>query len=304
MTILDYYLEKQKDVNWYNCYQSVADKNKGKLFSFIDTNFRKLDSFFTQLEAFVPKDGKKRSDWDTMDCGQEADKHRVVKLKNAGFINLDSGSYYITPKGKEALRIFYDKNLSDREKWILLLMLLSNYKTDKRNFDLIRTVVGLSETLSIYGISRIDLMTLLKNSCNITDKTALFKTDIFWLMTFFTDADFIKLYLASSKEEKNKLQEYVIKCSENKESKDCIAHKFVSSGVYQVNTFHNDINICLCVLVVIALQDKNWDAFLKLISDFYYTVRLDKMLTFISTNKDLYDSIYKDSYLTIFKEIK
>lgn len=304
MTILEYYLEKQKDVSWYTRYQSIADKNKGKLFDFIGTNFRKLDSFFTQLDAFVPKDGKKRSEWDTMDCGQEADKHRVVNLKNAGFIIFKSERYFITAKGKEALRIFHDSSLTDREKWILLLMLLSDYRTDKREFDLIRTVIGLSETLSIFGVSRVDLMKMLKNASNVTDKNALFKTDIFWLMTFYTDGDFINLYLHSTKESRNELKDWVIKCSTNKKSTDCIAKKYVNSGVYQANTFHNDINICLCVLIITALQDKNWNAFLKIVGDFYHTVSFEKMSNFISINQELYDNIYKDSYLRLFKEIK
>ena len=118
-----------------------------------------------------------------MNSGQEEDKHRVVNLKNAGFITITDGRYFITEKGKEALRIYDETKLTEREKWILNLMLIIDYKTEKRNFDLIKSVLGLAESLSNFGLKRIELIQMLSKKCQVETKTELFNEDIFWLIS-------------------------------------------------------------------------------------------------------------------------
>lgn len=304
MTILQYYLEKQKDPIWYKNYQSISDKCNGKLFDFIDTNFRKILSFFSQLDAFKSKDGKKRSEWSTMDCGQEEDKHRVVNLQNAGLITFDGERYFITKKGKEVLRINENDELNDNEKWLLMFMLLSDYRTEKRDLDLIKTVIDLAETLSKYGIDRTKLMTELRNACYVDKKLQLFEKDVFWLITFYTDEEFIKKYIVSTQKEKTELSDWIIACSRDKKSTDCIAHKFVSSGAYSATTFKDDINLSLCVLVVTALQDKTWNAFLDIICKIYLTAHVEKIKNFMAYNQAIYDEIYQNTYMKIFGKIK
>lgn len=43
--ILDYYLRKNEDPEWVTKYSSLAKENDGKIFEYVNTNFRKLDSF-------------------------------------------------------------------------------------------------------------------------------------------------------------------------------------------------------------------------------------------------------------------
>lgn len=295
MKILDYYVTKQADDSWYKEFQSISDKCSGKLYDFIDTNFRKLSSFFSQLDAFRTKDGLKRSQWSTMDCGQEEDKHRVVNLKNAGLITFDGERYHITAKGNEVLRLNDIDGLTDREKWVLLLMLLVDYKTDKSKMVIIKTAINLAEVLSKFGIDRTTLMGMLRKASGITKKDILFQNDIFWLLTFYKDDKFISLYISSTESEKKELYDYVNNCSKNKKSKDCIAHKFVNSGAYSATTFNDDINITLCILVLAAIKDKNWDGFINLICK-YYSIREDKIKGFMAPQLDLYNDIYDHSF--------
>lgn len=302
MTILEYYIEKQKDSNWYKNFQSIGDKYHGKTFDFINTNFRKLNSFCSQLDIFRIQDGKKRDEWSTMDCGQETDKHRIVNLKNAGLITCNNNRYYITDKGHEILRINDSEELNDREKWLLVLMLLSDYKTDKRDMDVIYTAINLAETLSSHGVRRQDLITLLSSARSVADKNELFKNDVFWLITFYTDKDFVDLYLQSSDDEKKKLYMHVIVCSRNKDSKDCIAHKFVSSGAYSARTFNEDINVLLCVLVIAALEGDSWGPFLKLITRLYVSTNSNNIINFMNDKKTMYDEVYKNTYLKLFNK--
>ncbi|WP_443738835.1 hypothetical protein [Treponema sp.] len=302
MTILQYYIEKQKNTSWYKNFQSIGESAHGKLFTFINTNFRTLSSFLEQLNRFRSKDGLRRIDWGTMDCGQEEDKHRVVNLKNADFISFDGDRYHITEKGHEALRIYDSNELTKREKWILLLMLIINYKTEKRDFDLIKAVLGLSESLSVFRIKRIELIQKLSKSCHILTKNELFESDIFWLITFYTENEFLKIFINSTEEEKNELKKYLIKCSTDKKSKDCLAHKYVSSGAYSVKSFGEDINISLCVLVIAALQDKTWEAFLSIICKFYPSANHGKILDFMAKNRSIYDEVYKNTFAIFYKE--
>lgn len=295
MKILDYYVTKQADDSWYKEFQSISDKCSGKLYDFIDTNFRKLSSFFSQLDAFRTKDGLKRSQWSTMDCGQEEDKHRVVNLKNAGLITFDGERYHITAKGNEVLRLNDIDGLTDREKWVLLLMLLVDYKTDKSKMVIIKTAINLAEVLSKFGIDRTTLMGMLRKASGITKKDILFQNDIFWLLTFYKDDKFISLYISSTESEKKELYDYVNNCSKNKKSKDCIAHKFVNSGAYSATTFNDDINITLCILVLAAIKDKNWDGFINLICK-YYSIREDKIKGFMAPQLDLYNDIYDHTF--------
>lgn len=237
-----------------------------------------------------------------MNSGQEEDKHRVVNLKNAGFITITDGRYFITEKGKEALRIYDETKLTEREKWILNLMLIIDYKTEKRNFDLIKSVLGLAESLSNFGLKRIELIQMLSKKCQVETKTELFNEDIFWLISFYTESKFIKLFIDSDETEKNELKKYLIQCSEDKKSKDCLAHKFVSSGAYSVRSFCEDINISLCILVISALQDKTWEAFLKIVCKFYSSTSYGKIFDFMSGKRDIYDKIYEKSFGIFYKE--
>ena len=292
MTILEYYIEKQKDKAWYTDFQSISEKSHGKLFSFINTNFRTFLSFLDHLNKFRAMDGVKRSDWGTMNSGQETDKHRIARFRNAGFIKSEDDVYIITEKGKEVLRIYDNAELTEREKWILLLMLILDYSTEKRDFDLIKSVLSFAEALTTHGIKRADLIQKLSKACYINSKKELFETDIFWLMTFYSDSDFVSLFIQSNEEGKRELKNYLEKEADIKESKDCLAHKFISGGVYSVPSFNEDINISLCVLVIAGLQGEKWEYFLQLISKFYPSLNFSRILEFMSANRNLYDEVY------------
>lgn len=297
MAIADYYKTQQANPSWVNKFQSTAKDQCGKLFTCLNVNFRNLTSFFNQLEAFKSKDGLRREDWNSFqDNGQEKDKHRVVNLKNAGLIKIINDRYYVTDKGKEVLRISTDKSLNDRERWLLLLMLVLDYHTDERQFDLIKSVAELDHALKIQGLKTKDFLLLLKNSLHINEKSRLFSSDVFWLITFAKDTDFAKIYLSASDKEKQELYDYVAFCSRNKKSADLIAHKFVSGGAYSVSTFNDDINMIFSILILLSLQDTNWDNYINIISKCYSVCNASKIKTFISSNSKVYQDAFDNSF--------
>jgi hypothetical protein len=69
----------------------------------VNTNYRHLVSFLTQLELFKNNNGRERSEWKTMKgSGQEKDKHRVINLINVGFLKFETECYLFTNKGYTA----------------------------------------------------------------------------------------------------------------------------------------------------------------------------------------------------------
>lgn len=302
MSILDYYKKQQNNRDWVEKFQSTAKDKCGKLFSCLNVNFRNLISFFNQLNAFKSKDGLRREDWNSyQDNGQEKDKHRVVNLKNAGLIKYENGRYYITPKGKEVLKINENETLTDREKWLLLLMLVSDYSTEDRKFDLIMSVLELDNCLKEQGLTTSEFLGILKESLTITEKEKLFKSDVFWLISFAQDDSFVGSYINSTKKEKQELFDYVLLCSKNKKSTDLIAHKFVSGGAYSVSTFNDDINMIFSFLILLSLEDVNWDNYINIICNCYYTCSEQKIKSFMQENQTIYNAAYDNSFLLINK---
>lgn len=302
MKLIDYYKNNQANKTWVDKFQSTGKNNCGKLFSCLNVNFRNLTSFFIQLEAFKPKDGLRRDDWNSYkDNGQEKDKHRIVNLKNAGLIRIDGDRYYITDKGYEVLRISNDSELSDKEKWVILLMLIIDYNTEERKHDLIKSVLELDISLKKNGLETDKFLAMLKKSLYIDKKDRLFQSDVFWLITFAKDDQFDKIYLNSTKNERQELFDYVLLVSQDKQSNDLIAHKFVSGGAYSVSTFNDDINMVFSILILISLRDVNWDNYINIICKCYPTCDAERIKNFISNNSLIYQKSYDQSFGQINK---
>lgn len=163
MTILEYYLNKQKDFSWRNKFQSTSNSQAGKTFPYINTNFRGITAFFNQLASFESKDGIRRSDWgDYQATGQEKDKHRVINLINAGFLTQNYDIYRITDRGKAVLALWRSTNIAEYEKWPLLLLLLLEYKTEPRGLDVLYAVMKFYSAMKDVGIPADTLLRYLK----------------------------------------------------------------------------------------------------------------------------------------------
>lgn len=296
MTILEYYKEKQKDPSWVIEYQSTAQDKHGKIFNCLNVNFRSLKSYYVQTDAFKSKNGLKRSEWNNyQSTGQEKDKQRIQPLKNAKIIVSSDDMFFITKKGKLILDINGNYVLSDKEKWLIMYMLILDFEFDDRDFDILRSVIELAHNLEKISINTTDLLLMLKNSINLTNKFDLFDKDIFWLISFANDLDFIRLYNNSSPEEKKDLYNWIEFCSSNENTCDCIAHKYISGGAYSGPMFNEDVNIILCSLVLLSLQDDNYFNFVKIMSRVYHEVDYNKIVEIIKKNEEIFNESYSNS---------
>ena len=296
MTIIECYIEKQNDSAWVNEYQSTAQDKHGKNFNCLNVNFRSLRSYYVQIGAFKSKDGLKRSEWnDYQETGQEKDKQRIQPLKNAKLLISLEDRYFITNKGKLIIDIKENDSLNDKEKWLIIYMLLLDYEFDGKDMDILKSVVNIAHNLEKVNINTTDLLRLLKNATNITDKYAFFRTDIFWLISFSYDYEFINLYANSALEEKEKLYDWVSNCSRDKNTTDCIAHKFIGGGAYTGSMFNEDINIIFCTLILLTLQDRNYLNFIKIMSRIYPSINYDKITDIVKKNETIFNESYNKS---------
>ena len=245
MTILDYYLNMQQNKNWVNKFVSTSSNQSGKIFSYVNTNFRGVYSFFEQVLKFNKKNALPRSEWnDKQNKGQEKDKHRVINLIRAGFFEFEQTdlSYIITPKGQTILDI-KDEKLNKEEIWLLLYLLLIDYKNEENNFDILNSTKKLFIDLEGYGYSREKIINLIREGIKSKDKKELFMKDIFWLITFQKDDNFLDCFSKSKSEDITSLKWHVIKDNEMNNEDDCIVHKFINGGVYTVSTFKDDLKV-------------------------------------------------------------
>ena len=299
MTILEYYIKQQSIDIWYEKFISSSNKQSGKSFSYVNTNYRNLLSFLIQFDRFRSKVGIERKDWnDKLPGGQELDKHRISNLILSGFIRKEDTYYYYTPKGVAALDLI-DKNYGDSIKWILLYLLLLDYKSENRNCDIIHTTKDLFSKLQSIGYTNECILNSLRKIIKVTDKIKLFNEDIFWLISFVNDEDFIKMYKNSSEQEKNDLKDFVINRSKDEHSTDLIAHKYTPGGIYSGIMFREDVKVFYYTYKIIGILSEPFDSFINEIikvycEDFCSENDADIIKEFISSHKSIYIKVKQE----------
>lgn len=197
MRIKELYIEKQKDNNWYENFSSTKKGSDGKFFSFFDTNFRKIESYYSQLKKAENILGKERKNWDISGKnGHERDKQRIVKLRKAGLIKLDhNGLYFYTEKAYEVIKIYEDENLNQKEKWILMLLLILDFSFNEKEspifkvleltYNLRKSDLKLKKNSNIFDV--FELVEIFKKYLKIDNKDELFTRIPFWFITFYKD---------------------------------------------------------------------------------------------------------------------
>lgn len=298
MTILEYYIKQQENALWVKKFQSTSNEQSGKTFSYVNTNFRKLSSFFKQLEEFEVNDGKSRENWRIQHSHkQEVDKHRVVNLRNSKLIEFDGNKYNFTSIGYTLLDL-NKTNLDENSKWILLLMLILDYGTDERDLDIIETCNDVVTKLTSHNIEHNSLLSLIKDGINTETLDELFRTPIFWLLTFYKDKKFIEEYLKSTDVEKNKLSSYLIQEHNKKASKDCLAHKFINSGAYNITTFKEDLKVLYVVSKTLVKDNNDFESYKGNIISSYREIvsinqrQFNEIEDFIKSNKSIFKYVY------------
>ena len=159
-TVLDYYLEQNKNPNYVEEYQSTSDKKSGKIFWHINVNFRSIFSFIDTFSKFVKYDAKDRKEWDVYSNNEQKAKHWTVRMQQSKLFQKDkkTSTYKLTAKGEafaDFISMVNDSKFyfSDSEKWIIIYnFIINSYFNLKPNY-ILKKSVDIYNELIITGFS-------------------------------------------------------------------------------------------------------------------------------------------------------
>lgn len=295
MNILEFYLEQQKYPEWYKKFQSMAKDKSGKIFSYSSTTYRYMHNFIADVEKFYRLNGVPMDQWPTYEDGQKEDKQRTLPLSLANFVFRKEDRYFFTGAGYTCMDII-NLEKTDNEEWLLLFLLLLDYRSEWRNNDIILTSKEYIKYLLNCGISENDILDQLSDLQLIDNIEEIMKTDIFWLITFAKDKQFIEKYISSSEEEKSMLHTYVINEQKNKRSKDCIGHKFVAGGQMLPGQF---VEECKTLYVAYRISKKKYETLDEMLEELFKIYDEISVVSDYSKIKDFIEghlSIYEDIF--------
>ena len=302
MNIFDYYVEKNKDSNWVDLYRSTANKNNGKTFLYINTNYRSIYAFIDIFEKFYKYNNLERDQWKiNANHGQEEAKQWVVNMAHSKLFKKDGNHYSLTAKG-EAFNEFVNADFDETSQWPILYMFLNNaYFGLKPNY-INKTCSSVLSALTETGYSYDEILAAAKEVLNKKDNISLvelFAKDIFWILSFYKDKDFLYIYKNAAPKEKERLFAF---CSSNYTSKtynDCISYKYKPSGQYAKNTFIDDLRTLFVSLSVARANPLNLKEYVDAVLSCYgeiYTFKKQEVLDFINAHSDVFQIIYKEAF--------
>lgn len=308
MNIFDCYIEKNKDASWVELYRSTAHKNNGKTFLYINTNYRSIYAFIDVFGKFYAYNNLDRSQWRVnAHHGQEEAKQWVVNMAHSKLFKKDKNHYSLTAKG-EAFKDFIDQEFDKDSQWPILYMFLNNaYFGFKPNY-INRTCASILSSLEKIGFTYDEIIeaakeVLVKKDISVKD---LFATDIFWILSFYKDKDFLFVYKSATKEEKKQLYDYCTSHYISKTYGDCISYKYKPSGQYALGTFIDDLKTLYVSTSVAHANPQNLNDYIEAVLSCYskiYTIKKDAILKFIEDHKGVFQAIYKEAFGNVEEDI-
>lgn len=280
MSILDIYLSRNSNSHWKTTFVSLAKGNKGRFFNYINTNFRQQKSFISQFNEFEPVEDVDRSQWDVQEHhGQERDKQRVVKLLEARlfqrkFVASQSlqaerqYTYNKTDKGN-SYRKYIDKKCEDAQSWIInyVYLLNGNYGDEKNH--ILEATKRLLEIFRILNVPGEDISHLFDEIIHTKRVADLVTKDLFYIISFYGDIEFLEMYFAASDEEKTDLHNYILANLKNKDITCCVSNKYVSGGNYSHPMAIDELKVFYFTYVLLKLKSKDLNYVLDNLLDSY-----------------------------------
>lgn len=306
--LLEVYKEKNADPAWKNTFFSLGRNMKGRAFKYQNTNFRHQKSYihhFTQFEEIEDKD---RADWPTQDGhGQEIDKQRVVKMLESKLFKRGLGShvsYNKTEKGF-SYRKYIDRKFADNESWIInyLYLLDGNYGNEKNH--VVQTTKEILKLTHLIDINEDKRSHLFKDVLLAKKTKDIIQKDLFYLMSFYGDPEFIEIYFHSVDQEKETLHEYIIKNIEEDNKLCCISHKYRQGGNYSFPMAIDEIKVFYITSLLLEIKSTNVQyVFNKLLAEYgrFFDFNRDVVFDYLEEEMEVFESILSEA-LNIEEEI-
>ena len=307
MNIIDYYNQRCKESGWYDKYFSCSEAGEGSIYKFFGTNYRNLNLFEYYFNAFKPYIGLPRNKWPKKDTtGQEIAKQYVVNLVES-FLYMSHREenelvYNLTLRGKDFEKML-SKGFTEDEKILLVYIYLMNASFKKTPRYILKKSKTVWEKLNNNGFDddylNLEIRKLLLEQKNKKAIKNIFKYDIVWLISFYSDVEFLKMYKISSKEEIEELKNLSVQHYDLKIETDVLTWKYKSTNFSKPTLFHSLIMLYLSNIVnAFDLTDIYFEKFFQTIVEEYskvYTVDKEKVLKYIYDNKSIFMVMYKNA---------
>ena len=298
MNIIEYYLEASKDTSWYDNYSRTGKSSDGKIYRFLNTNYRKLHSFEYYFKKFLQWENIPRNTWSKKETtGQEINKQYVSNMVSTFLFtsrrdNEGNLIYSLTEKGKSFQR-FLSLDFSDNEKRLLILLYILNGSFDDEPRSLIKTTSSILNGLIEFEIDIeefSDELEIFLRSINEDSPTEdIFGYKALWILSFYTDKDFIRLLNIAEESEFEKLFEltkndYLIKSESNP-----LSWKYNNQNTTKNTTLDNFLIFYISELILrLRSKSNNLDSFIEFIVTSYndlYPINQKKVKDFILDDK-------------------
>lgn len=323
MKLKELYIELSSNNDTYEKYCSIGHNNYGKLFSFINTNYRailpqigqRLGGFAQGFKVLNNVCGIKRSNWlRHFGTKQEIEKQHTVNMKKSEFFSVSEDTYNKTSRGIVFEKMLDNQDLSYNEKNLLCYILISSgYFSDIPNYIFERTKL-IFELFNISGYTNEAVLKIIKDFiiCAKRNRNCEFFMNHEYLIldSFYHDIDginFLNSYLLSNKDEKIELHNYIYSNykQENyktKNNKCILSYKFKPGGVYTFNTLLCNAWMLYLTKKIQECEIKNFDSFITNLINIYselFEVSQDRLKTFIyntEKNRSVFQVIYCKLY--------
>lgn len=301
MSLLNTYKEKNKNPEWFHDHFSLGKKAKGVMFEYVNTNFRKQDSFIDQFEKFLEIEGKSRDSWVHQESHQqERDKHRVINMLQSKLFRKDNNNLYTRTSKGLLYSDFISKKFEGPNMWLInYLFLLNGYYLNQKNYILYRVKEQLlGFLLSVEGLDVDKIIQYTKEILSSESLREDLRNTFFYIHSFYDDSDFLISYLRSTREEKEELAQYI---EDNLASRNyicCISKKYQNGGNFNHGMLIDEAKTFLITLLFLNSKDpsvKNlYEIFVGNFHSHVQNIDKDLVVNYLRENHNVFDPIFSE----------
>lgn len=301
MNLLEIYKEKNKNKEWFSDHATLGKGASGRMFEYVNTNFRTQSAFITQFEKFLEIENIPRTTWKRQEQhGQEIDKQRVINMLQSKLFKKDvDGLYSRTTKG-HLYGDFIKLDFTEEARWLVnYLFLLNGYYTNCKNYIINRVKEDLlSHFLIIDGVTEDLLTKSAKELLRADSFESILRSPFFYLHSFYNDSDFLINYFRATNEEKEELAAYIEENYKTQKFICCISSKYQPSGNFNKNMLMDETRVFLLTLLFVQSEDINlnniYNLFVKNFNQHISTLNGKQVLDYLYSNKNIFDPIFSD----------
>ena len=308
MNIKEYYQERCRQSNWYNKYFQCGDDGDGSIFKVFSTNYRDLSAFEYYFNEFKKLINIPRNTWKKKETtGQEVAKQYVVNMVESFLFISHRNSdgelvYSLSIRGQDFEKMLTSNFLNEEKKFLTLLYLINaSFKKTPRY--LLKQAYQVLDAWINAGFSENEIESKIKNFLIDQKENRkvenIFRYDIVWLLSFYSDEEFLKLYQASTVEELTDLKEQAVTSYNNSNKLNVLSWKFRSTNFSRPTLIDTFIIIYIASFIRNAqIEDYSYNEFYECLVKSYnqiYQIDTTKVLSYIFKNENVFKVIFKNA---------